>query len=102
MHACVLVHFSDLYSGLPAIPGTSDHGGPSLDHAFWFHRPARLDEWIFMDLAPVASSRGRGVYTGTFYDRRGELVASLAQEMLLSTSRPQRSRPEGMAPDAPS
>lgn len=91
VHACVLVHFSDLYSGLPPIPGTSHHGGPSLDHALWFHQPARLDEWIFMDLAPVASSRGRGVYTGSFYDRRGNLVASLAQEMLLSTSRPPRS-----------
>jgi acyl-CoA thioesterase-2 len=100
LHACVLVHFSDLYSGLPAIPGTSDHGGPSLDHAFWFHRPARLDEWIFMDLEPVTSSRGRGLYTGSFYDRRGVLVASLAQEMLFSTSRSPRQRPPWTASDA--
>jgi acyl-CoA thioesterase-2 len=92
VNACVLVHFSDLYTGLAPIPATGVPGGPSLDHAFWFHRPARLDDWIFMELEPVSSSRGRGVYTGSFFDRRGVLVATLAQEMLLSTSRPPRTQ----------
>jgi acyl-CoA thioesterase-2 len=87
------VHFSDLYTGLPDMEGTSDHGGPSLDHAFWFHRPPRLDDWVLMDLAPVATARGRGLYTGAFYDRSGVLVASLAQEVLYSRSRPPRPRP---------
>jgi acyl-CoA thioesterase-2 len=90
VHACVLVHFSDLYTGLAPIPETGHQGGPSLDHAFWFHRPARLDDWILMDLSPVSSSRGRGLYTGSFFDRQGVLVATLSQEMLLSSSRPPR------------
>jgi acyl-CoA thioesterase-2 len=93
LHACVLVHFSDLYTGLPPTPGTGDTGGPSLDHAFWFHRLPRMDDWVLMQLDPVAAGRGRGLYTGTFHDRRGRLLASLAQEMLYSTSRPSRVRP---------
>lgn len=93
LHACVLVHFSDLYTGLPARPGSGDAGGPSLDHAFWFHRPVDMDDWVLMDLGPIASSRGRGLYGGSFFDREGRLVASLAQEVLYSSSRPPRVLP---------
>jgi acyl-CoA thioesterase-2 len=93
LHACVLVHFSDLYTGLPARPGTGDAGGPSLDHAFWFHRPVDMDDWVLMDLRPIAASSGRGLYGGSFFDRHGNLVASLAQEVLYSSSRPPRVLP---------
>jgi acyl-CoA thioesterase II len=98
LHACALAHFSDLYTGLPAIPGTNDRGGPSLDHALWFHRPVNMNDWVLMDLNPVSTGRGRGHYSGTFFDRRGTLVATMAQEVLFSTSRPPREfPPRGMS-----
>ncbi len=96
LHACVLVYFSDLFSGLPPKPGTEDGGGPSLDHAFWFLRPVRMDDWVLMDLRPVAAAGGRGLYSGEFYDRAGTLVASMRQEILYSTSRPPRTLPPGL------
>lgn len=102
LHACALLHFCDLYTGLPPMPGTDDSGGPSLDHAFWFHRPVRMDDWVLMDLEPVSTAGGRGLYLGSFYDRAGVLVASLAQEVLYSSSRPLRPRPDfldGKHPD---
>jgi acyl-CoA thioesterase-2 len=93
LHACVLVHFSDLYTGMPPRPGTSDGGGPSLDHAFWFHQQVDMDDWVLMDLRPIAASHGRGLYGGSFFDRSGRLVASLTQEVLYSSSRPPRVLP---------
>jgi acyl-CoA thioesterase-2 len=93
LHACALVHLSDLYTGLPARPGTGDAGGPSLDHGFWFHRQADLDDWVLMDLRPIAAASGRGLYGGSFFDRQGRLLASLTQEVLYSSSRPPRQLP---------
>ncbi|WGD36438.1 acyl-CoA thioesterase II [Lysinibacter sp. HNR] len=52
----------------------------SLDHAMWFHRPFRLDEWLlFVTESPTAQG-GRGLSTGKVYTRDGLHVASLAQE----------------------
>jgi acyl-CoA thioesterase II len=99
LHACALAHFSDLYSGLPHIASTGEGGGPSLDHALWFHRPIRLDDWVLMSLDPVSTGRGRGLYKGGIWDRHGTLGATLAQETLYSTSRPTRGRPPWLAPD---
>ncbi|MGE3833498.1 MAG: acyl-CoA thioesterase [Acidimicrobiia bacterium] len=93
LHACVLVHFSDLYTGLPSRPGTGDAGGPSLDHGFWFHRPVDMDDWVLMDLVTIAANQGRGLYGGSFFDRDGSLLASLTQEVLYSSSRPPRVLP---------
>jgi len=64
--------------GLPwATPGMSM---ASLDHAMWFHRDARADDWLlFVTESPSAQS-SRGLATGRVYDRDGRLVASLAQE----------------------
>jgi acyl-CoA thioesterase-2 len=98
LHACTLAHFSDLYSGLPPMAPNHDSGGPSLDHALWFHRPIRLDDWVLMSLDLVSTGRGRGVYQGAIWDRAGTLGATLAQEMLYSTSRPPRNRPPWLAP----
>lgn len=97
LNAAVLVHFSDIYTGMPALPGTNDNGGPSLDHAFWFHRPSRMDDWVLMDLEPISSGRGRALYRGSFFDRHGTLLATMGQEILYSTSRPARSWPGGEA-----
>ncbi|QEO09682.1 acyl-CoA thioesterase [Protaetiibacter larvae] len=52
----------------------------SLDHAMWWHRPARVDEWLlYVQESPTASG-GRGLSTGRIYTRDGALVASIAQE----------------------
>lgn len=56
----------------------------SLDHAMWWHRDARVDEWIaFVQESPAASS-GRGTGYGRLYMRDGELIATVMQEAVLS------------------
>lgn len=55
----------------------------SLDHAMWWHRPVRVDEWmLFVQESPNARG-GRGLATGRFYTRDGVLVASVAQEIMV-------------------
>ena len=83
LHACILTFLSDLGTGFMKLPIPDPPlGGPSLDHAVWFHRPARMDEWVLVDLEPVVASGSRAYYTGSIYDREGELVATIAQEHL--------------------
>ena len=57
----------------------------SLDHAIWFHRSFRIDEWMLFDLDSPAAWGGRTVGRGLLYDAHGHLVASCIQE---STLRP--------------
>lgn len=52
----------------------------SLDHAMWWHRPVRVDEWLLYVQASPSASGARGLSTGQIYDRSGALVASVAQE----------------------
>jgi acyl-CoA thioesterase-2 len=52
----------------------------SLDHAIWFHRPFRADEWLLYVVDSPSSGMGRGFSRGTFFTQEGELVASVAQE----------------------
>ena len=55
----------------------------SIDHAIWFHRPARADEWLLhVERSPV-STNGRGLSFGSIFTRDGRLVASVAQEVLV-------------------
>lgn len=55
----------------------------SLDHAMWFHRPFRMDDWLLYAMASPNACGARGLAYGRFYDRRGALVASVAQEGLI-------------------
>ncbi|KAB2910638.1 MAG: acyl-CoA thioesterase II [Kofleriaceae bacterium] len=55
----------------------------SLDHAMWFHRPFRFDEWLLYVVDSPSASGGRGLVRGQFFDRAGRLVASAAQEGLI-------------------
>lgn len=55
----------------------------SLDHAMWFHRPFRVDEWLLYTLETPTSQGGRGLTFGRFHDRSGRLVASVAQEAMI-------------------
>ena len=64
--------------GLPWM--TRDLKAASLDHAMWWHRPARVDQWLLYVQESPSASGGRGLAQGRFYSRDGQLVASVAQE----------------------
>lgn len=55
----------------------------SLDHAMWFHRPFRLDDWLLYSIESPSASQALGLVRGQFFDRAGRLVASVAQEGLI-------------------
>ena len=57
--------------------------GASLDHAIWFHRSARADEWQFHDFRSHGLNGGRGLSTGEIFTSDGLHVATVAQEALL-------------------
>jgi acyl-CoA thioesterase-2 len=52
----------------------------SLDHAIWFHREPRFDDWLLCDLDTPSSQGGRGLSFGRIFSRDGRLIASIAQE----------------------
>ena len=59
----------------------------SLDHAMWFHRALRADEWLlYVQESPVTAG-ARGFTTGRLYTRDGTLVVSVAQEGLIRRRR---------------
>jgi acyl-CoA thioesterase-2 len=55
----------------------------SIDHAIWFHRDLRLDEWLLYSIESPSASGARGFCRGSIYTRDGRLVASVAQEGLI-------------------
>lgn len=55
----------------------------TLDHAVWFHRPFRADDWLLYSTDSPVATGARGFTRGSLYDREGRLVASVAQEGLL-------------------
>jgi acyl-CoA thioesterase II len=55
----------------------------SLDHAMWFHRPFRMDEWVLHVVESPSASGGRGLARGRVFSRDGTLIASTAQEGLI-------------------
>jgi acyl-CoA thioesterase-2 len=55
----------------------------SLDHAMWFHRPCRADDWVLVDAVSPFAGGARGFTRGQMYDRQRRLVASVAQEGLV-------------------
>ncbi len=89
LHQCVLAYLSD-WSLLDtatrphAISFLQDNiQMASLDHAMWFHRPFRADEWLLYAQDSPAASGARGFNRGLIYNRDGELVASATQEGLM-------------------
>jgi acyl-CoA thioesterase II len=87
LHAAALMFLSDMgVAGSVLPPGTSFDDGvtvTSLDHAIWFHRAFRVDDWILFAVDPVSRSGGRGLAHGSMRTRDGRLVASIAQEILV-------------------
>lgn len=55
----------------------------SLDHAMWWHRPARVDEWLLYVQESPNARGGRGLATGRIYTQDGTLVATVAQEIMI-------------------
>ena len=55
----------------------------SLDHAMWFHRDFRIDDWLLYALDSPSAQQSRGLTRGQYFDRQGRLVASTAQEGLI-------------------
>jgi acyl-CoA thioesterase-2 len=85
VHAALLGYATD-WTGIGGRPLHLDGdttGMISLDHAAWFHRPARADEWLLQDVQSLVNAGGRGTLRGVIRDEQGRIVASMAQEMLL-------------------
>lgn len=93
LHAAVLTYASDLtLLSAAVLPHGTYIGDPrlqpaSLDHAMWFHRPFRVDEWLLYDQTSPSASGGRGLATGRLFTADGDLVVSVVQEGLLRLRR---------------
>jgi acyl-CoA thioesterase-2 len=89
VHACALTFASDLtlldsvLSTHGEVWGPGGYIGASLDHALWFHRPFRADEWFLYDCLSPSASDARGLATGRMFTADGRLIASAVQEGLL-------------------
>jgi len=59
----------------------------TIDHAIWFHRPFRADDWLFYECRAQSTGNGRGLAFGRIYSQDGTLVASTSQEGLLRLRR---------------
>lgn len=85
LHVCVLAFASDLtlLGSVAARHGRNldqDMLAASLDHAMWFHRPFRADDWVLYDCASPSAFGGRGLAIGRFFSRDGRLIATVVQE----------------------
>ncbi len=89
LHRTLLAYVSDFHLiGTATLPhGISFRQGnlvmASLDHAMWFHRDVRVDDWLLYDCDSPNSGGSRGLARGLIYDRAGRLVASTAQEGMI-------------------
>ena len=89
LHRALLAYASDFHLlGTATFPHGISYYQPnvlmaSLDHALWFHRPFRADEWLLYSIDSPSAQSGRGLARGQVYDRSGRLVASTAQEGLI-------------------
>ncbi len=86
LHRAALAYLSDyailepivrMHGAAWATPGLK---AASLDHAVWWHRPARVDEWLLLELETISSGGGRGLANGFVYAADGTHVATIAQE----------------------
>ncbi|MBW2231739.1 MAG: acyl-CoA thioesterase II [Deltaproteobacteria bacterium] len=89
LHQCVLTYATDisLVDCVLQPHGSRGELGPmmtaSLDHAIWFHRPLRMDEWLLYHIDSPAAYGARGLSRGSVYTQAGVLVASTSQEALV-------------------
>jgi acyl-CoA thioesterase-2 len=67
----------------------------TIDHAMWFHRPFRMDDWLLYAIDSPTASGARGLARGQFFTRDGRLVASTVQEGLMRRRAPEAGGPRG-------
>ena len=86
VHAALVVYASDRSLLDTAWRPHADRGsltGASLDHAMWFHREPRFDDWLLYTMTSPAAAGGRGLAIGGIYDRQGRRLVTVAQEGVL-------------------
>ena len=89
LHRALLAYASDFHLlGTTTFPHGISYYQPnvqmaSLDHALWFHRPFRADDWLLYSIDSPSAHGARGLARGQIFDRDGRLVASSAQEGLI-------------------
>jgi acyl-CoA thioesterase-2 len=93
LHRCVLTYASDYYLLSTAALDARLSVDPSrlqlasIDHAMWFHRSVRVDDWLLYVLESPSASGSRGFAYGNIFNRAGELVATTAQEGVVRSRR---------------
>ncbi|MGW6399917.1 acyl-CoA thioesterase [Streptomyces sp. NPDC055134] len=94
LHVCLATYVSDmtLLDSVLLAHGrggwaVGDVVGASLDHAMWFHRPFRADEWLLYDQESPSASGGRGLGQARIYTRDGQLAISVIQEGVVRVPR---------------
>ncbi|WP_024890883.1 acyl-CoA thioesterase II [Luteimonas huabeiensis] len=93
LHRALLAYASDFHLlGTATFPHGISYYQPnvqmaSLDHALWFHRPFRVDDWLLYAIDSPSAQDARGLARGLIFDREGRLVASTAQEGLIRVVR---------------
>lgn len=89
LHACIVTYASDMTlldvtltpHGLSGFDSAIQMA--SLDHAMWFHRPFRADDWLLYDQHTPSTSGSRGLAYGSIFTREGVLAVSVVQEGLI-------------------
>ncbi|GHA94243.1 MULTISPECIES: acyl-CoA thioesterase [Streptomyces] len=94
LHVCMATYVSDmtLLDSVLLAHGrggwaVGDVAGASLDHAMWFHRPFRADEWLLYDQESPSASGGRGLGQARIYTADGQLAITVIQEGVVRVPR---------------
>jgi acyl-CoA thioesterase II len=99
LHRCLLAYVSDFHLLDTALKphAVSMASGKltvaSIDHAMWFHRTVRVDDWLLYAIDSPSASGARGFTRGSIFARDGRLVASVSQEGLIRVNSPQAGAP---------
>jgi acyl-CoA thioesterase-2 len=89
LHTCIVTYASDMTlldtALLPHGIGWTDGKVQmaSIDHAMWFHRPFRADNWLLYDQSSISTSHARGLAGGAIFSRDGSMAVSVVQEGLI-------------------
>ena len=93
LHACIVTYASDMtLLDTTVMPFGLSWESPgmqmaSLDHAMWFHRPFRADEWLLYQQHAISTASARGLASGSIFTADGRLVVSVVQEGLTRVGR---------------
>lgn len=94
LHACIVTYASDMtLLDTTVLPFGLSWESPgmqmaSLDHAMWFHRSFRADDWLLYDQSAISSGTGRGLAGGAIFTRDGTLAVTVVQEGLARVGSP--------------